>query len=58
MSRTPALLMLALDGRAVGAHRATTEWVSPPTFEKRAATRSGRFAATSPIKGEDEGRAS
>jgi hypothetical protein len=44
------LLMLALDGRAVSARSAMTEWVIPQTC---AATHSVRFADTSPIKGED-----
>ena len=43
--------LLALDGRAVSARSAMTEWVAPRT---RASTHSGRSAATSPTKGEEE----
>jgi hypothetical protein len=43
--------MLALDGRAVSARTAMTEWV---VAKHRAAIHSGRRAATSPIKGEEK----
>jgi hypothetical protein len=48
--------MLALDGRAVSARSAMTEWVTARNLRKSAATHSVRAltrAATSPIKGED-----
>jgi len=47
--------LLALDGRAVDARSAMTEWVNPRS-PGAAATHSGRFAATSPIKGEETWR--
>jgi hypothetical protein len=47
--------MLALDGRAVSAQRAMTEWVDALFLRDRAATLSGRFAATFPIEGKEVG---
>jgi hypothetical protein len=46
--------MLALDGRAVSAQSAMTEWVIPETCAATHSVRELKFAATSPIKGEDE----
>jgi hypothetical protein len=43
--------LLALDGRAVSARSAMTEWVMAETC---AATHSGRCATTSPNKGEED----
>jgi len=50
----PLPIPLALDGRAVSARSAMTEWVIALPSKNGAATHSGRFAATSPIEGEEE----
>jgi hypothetical protein len=55
--------LLALDGRAVGARSATTDWVIAQVSQNSlmrqfrpfcGSTHSGRFAATSPIEGEED----